>query len=131
VRTRALLACAALVLPVALPAGAQSPGIQRQVLQRAPAGGGEREVLLVKVEIAPGAAAGRHYHPGIETGYVVEGEALMEIDGEAPRRLGPGDSYLVPAGRIHDARAVGHGPVRVLATFVVERGKPLATPAAP
>jgi quercetin dioxygenase-like cupin family protein len=121
----------ALCLPAALPAWAQSPGIQRQVLQRAPAEGGERDVLLVKVEIAPGAAAGRHSHPGIETGYVIEGEALMEIEGEAPRRLGPGDSYLIPAGRIHDARAVGNGPVRVLATFVVERGRPLATPAAP
>jgi quercetin dioxygenase-like cupin family protein len=110
-------------------AHAQSPGIQRQVLQRTAVAGGEREVLLVRIEIAPGAAAGRHSHPGVETGYLLEGEAEMEIDGEAPRRLGPGDTYLVPAGRIHDARALGARPVTVIATFVVERGKPLATPA--
>lgn len=127
---RALLAAATAALALlAGPAPAQSPGIQRQVLQRATSAGGEHDVLLVKVGIAPGASAGRHSHPGIETGYVVEGEAVMELDGEPPRKLGPGDTYLVPAGRIHDARAVGPRPVTVLATFVVERGKPLATPA--
>ena len=127
-RAAVLLAALALALAAAT-APAQSPGIQRQVLQRTAEAGGEREVLLVRVEIAPGAAAGRHSHPGVETGYVLEGEAVMEVDGEAPRRLGPGDTYLVPAGRIHDARAAGARPVTVIATFVVERGKPLATPA--
>ena len=126
-RAAALLAGLALAL-VAAAAPAQSPGIKRQVLQRTAEAGGEREVLLMRVEIAPGVAAGRHSHPGVETGYVLEGEAVMEVDGEAPRRLGPGDTYLVPAGRIHDARAVGARPVTVIATFVVERGKPLATP---
>ena len=115
----------------ALLAVAQGPGIQRQVLQRGASEGGERDVVLVRVEIAPGAAAGRHSHPGIETGYLVEGEAVMEGDGEAPKRLGAGDTYLIPAGRVHDARAVGSRPVTVIATFVVERGKPLAVPAAP
>ncbi|MCM2326284.1 MAG: cupin domain-containing protein [Lysobacter sp.] len=119
---------AGLALAVAT-ATAQSPGIQRQVLQRAAGPDGGHEVLLVRIEIAPGAAAGRHSHPGVETGYLLEGEAVMEVDGEAPRRLGPGDTYLIPAGRIHDARAVGARPVTVIATFVVERGKPLATPA--
>lgn len=110
-------------------AAAQSAAIQRQVLERSTSAGGERDVLLVRVEIAPGAAAGRHFHPGIETGYVVEGETVMEIDGEAPRALGPGDTYLIPAGRIHDARASGKQRVVVIATFVIERGQPLAAPA--
>ncbi len=126
-RARALLA--GLALCAAAAAHGQPPGVQRQVLQRAPGPSDGQEVLLVKVEIAPGAAAGRHSHPGVETGYVVEGEVVMEVDGEAPRRLFPGDSYLVPAGRIHDVRAVGARPARALATFVVERGSPLATPA--
>ncbi len=129
---RASTRVGALVLALcALPAVAQAPGIQRHVLQRGASEGGERDVVLVRVEIAPGAAAGRHSHPGIETGYLVEGEAVMEVDGEAPKRLGPGDTYLIPAGRVHDARAVGSRPVTVIATFVVERGKPLAVPAAP
>ncbi len=127
-RLRAAAALAVLAL-AAGSAAAQSPGIEREVLERSTSAGGERDVLLVRVRIAPGARAGRHSHPGIETGFVLEGEAVMEIDGEPPRRLGPGDSYLVPAGRVHDARAAGPGPVKVLATFVVERGKPLATPA--
>jgi quercetin dioxygenase-like cupin family protein len=127
-RRAALFAVLALALSAAT-APAQSPGIQRQVLQRTAEAGGEREVLLVRIEIAPGVAAGRHSHHGVETGYLLEGEAVMEVEGEAPRRLGPGDTYLIPAGRIHDARAVGARPVTVVATFVVERGKPLATPA--
>lgn len=127
---RVLLAGIALALCAASTPQAQSPGVQRQVLQRAAGPADGLEVLLVRVEIATGAAAGRHSHPGIETGYVVEGEVVMEIEGEAPRTLVPGDSYLVPAGRIHDVRAVGGRPARALATFVVERGRPLATPAA-
>lgn len=127
---KAAAAVAGLALALAAASAlAQAPGIQREVLRRSVLEGGEREMLLVKVVIAPGAAAGRHVHPGIETGWLVEGEAEMEVEGEAPRRLAAGDSYLVPAGRVHDARAVGTRPVTVIATFVVERGKPLATPA--
>jgi quercetin dioxygenase-like cupin family protein len=129
-KARALLACLAVALSAASALQAQQTGVRRQVLQRTAGPADGLEVLLVKVEIAPGAAAGRHSHPGIETGYVVEGEVVMEIEGEAPRTLVPGDSYLVPAGRIHDVRAVGGRPARALATFVVERGKPLAAPAA-
>jgi quercetin dioxygenase-like cupin family protein len=122
-------ACGAALLVAAGLAAAQQPGIQREVLRRAVLEDGSREVLLVKVVIAPGAAAGRHAHPGIETGWLVEGEAEMDVEGEGSRRLAAGDSYLVPAGRAHDARATGTRPVTVIATFVVERGKPLATPA--
>ncbi|MCW5591811.1 MAG: cupin domain-containing protein [Burkholderiales bacterium] len=125
------LAALALALLAAGPLRAEPAAVQRQVLQRSPGPGEAQEVLLVKVEIAPGASTGRHSHPGVETGYVVEGEVVMQVEGEAPRRLVPGDSYLVPAGRIHDVRAVGERPARALATFVVERGKPLAIPVAP
>jgi quercetin dioxygenase-like cupin family protein len=122
----ALLAVALAVVGFAQ---AQSPGIQRTILQRSDLEGGQREVILGLAEIAPGVAAGRHSHPGIETGYVLSGSATIEIDGEAPRVLKAGDSYFVPAGKVHDARTVGDTPVRVLATYVVEKGKPLATPA--
>ena len=128
---RGALAALALALLAAGTLHARPAAVQRQVLQRSAGPGEAQEILLVKVEIAPGASAGRHSHPGVETGYVVDGEVVMEIDGEAPRRLVPGDSYLVPAGRIHDVRAVGGRPARALATFVVESGKPLAAPAAP
>jgi quercetin dioxygenase-like cupin family protein len=128
-RARALILTFALCAAPA--AWAQVPGVVREVLQRAPGPAEGQEVILVKVEIAPGASAGRHSHPGVETGYVVAGEVVMEVEGEAARRLVAGDSYLIPAGRVHDVRAAGGRPARALATFVVERGKPLAAPAAP
>ncbi len=107
-----------------IPAG----GIKRTILQRFDIEGG-REVIVGLAEIAPGASAGRHSHPGVETGYVIEGSATLEIDGEPTRLMKAGESYLIPAGKVHDARAVGSGAARVIATYVVEKGKPLSTPA--
>lgn len=112
----------------AVTAQAQAPGIKRTILQRTDVGGGQ-EVVLGMAEIAPGGATGRHSHPGVETGYVVEGSATLVIDGMPPIAMKAGTSYLIPAGQIHDARNTGDVPVKVLATYVVEKGKPLATPA--
>jgi quercetin dioxygenase-like cupin family protein len=116
-----LAACAAVV------ALAQAPAIKRMIVQRGDVTA-EREAVLGIAEIAAGGSTGRHTHPGIETGYVLEGTTVLAIDGEAPRTLKAGDSYFIPAGRIHDARAEG-GTARVIATYVVEKGKPLASPA--
>ena len=80
-------------------------------------------------EIPAGLAAGRHTHFGTETGYVAEGSVSLEIEGEMPKLLKAGDSYVIPVGNVHDAKTVGDKPVRVIATYVVEKGKPLATPA--
>ena len=91
--------------------------------------GDNREAILGVAEIPPGAAAGRHTHPGVEFGYVVEGSASLEVEGETPKLLKAGDSYTIPMGKIHDAKTVGDKPVKVLATYVVEKGRPLATPA--
>ena len=118
----------AIAATFAVTASGQAPGIKRTLLQRADVGE-NREAILGLAEIAPGAAAGRHTHPGIELGYVVEGSASLEIEGETPKLLKAGDSYMIPAGRIHDAKTVGDQPTKVLATYVVEKGKPLATPA--
>ena len=106
---------------------AQAPGIKRTLLQRGdvPAEG-SREVVLGLAEIAAGGSAGRHWHNGPETGYVIEGTTLLEVDGEAPRTLKAGDSYFIPAGKIHDAKAHAGAAAKVLATYVVEKGKPLA-----
>jgi quercetin dioxygenase-like cupin family protein len=120
-------------LPLVLIAGlaiAQTPGIKRTLLQKGDVPvEGAREVVLGVAEIAAGGAAGRHSHNGPETGYVLEGSTLLEIDGEAPRTLKAGDSYFIPAGRVHDAKAHAGGPAKVLATYVVEKGKPLSIPA--
>ena len=124
-----LLAAAALVAFTAtVDAQTPAPAIKRTLLQRvdiAP----DREVILGMAEIPPGLAAGRHTHFGTETGYVAEGSASLEIEGEMPKLLKAGDSYLIPAGKVHDAKTVGDTPVRVIATYIVEKGKPLSTPA--
>jgi quercetin dioxygenase-like cupin family protein len=80
-------------------------------------------------EIGAGGAAGRHTHPGIETGYVMEGEADLIIEGKPDQRIKAGESYAIPAGVVHDARVHGDKSVKILGIYVVERGKPLATPA--
>ena len=119
----------ALALPlvlVTLAASAQE-GIKRTPLQKTDFPDGYTTVTGL-AEIQPGVAAGRHVHPGIETGYVLEGETVLSVDGQPDRTLRAGDSFTIPAGVPHDARVVGNKPAKVLAIYVVERGKPLATP---
>lgn len=106
---------------------AQAPAIKRTVLQRTDVGN-NMEVVLGLAEIAKGGTTGRHTHFGAEAGYVLEGTSTLEVEGEPTRTLKAGDSYLIPAGKVHNATAV-EGTARVLATYVVEKGKPLATPA--
>ena len=120
-----LIAAIAVLAPGA---DAQAPGIKRTLMQRADLDD-RREVIMGLAEIASGGATGRHTHFGTEVGYVLEGTSILEIDGEPARRLGAGDSYVIPAGKVHDARATGSSPAKVLATYVVDKGKPLATPA--
>ncbi len=122
---------ATLGLAAVLAAGAtaaQAPGIKRTLLQRIDIGN-NMEVILGIAEIAPGGAVGRHTHFGVETGYALAGQSSLEVEGEAPKLLNAGDSYVIPAGKVHDAKVVGDAPAKVLAVYVVEKGKPLATPA--
>lgn len=109
---------------------AQGEAIKRTPLQRAdltdiPG----REAIMGMAEIAPGAAAGRHTHFGFELGYMLEGTTTLEIEGQAPTVIKAGDSYQIPAGKAHDAKNIGSGPAKVLAIYIVEKGKPLATAA--
>ena len=106
---------------------AQTPAIKRTPLQKTDLQGTDREVILGKAEIAPGGETGRHTHPGIETGYVLSGSTTIEIEGEATRVLKAGDSYTIPYGKVHNAKVNGSEPGVVLATYVVEKGKPLRT----
>lgn len=122
---------ATLGLAAVLAAGAtaaQAPGIKRTLLQRIDIGN-NMEVILGIAEIAPGGAVGRHTHFGVETGYALAGQSSLEVEGEPPRLLNAGDSYVIPAGKVHDAKVVGDAPAKVLAVYVVEKGRPLATPA--
>jgi quercetin dioxygenase-like cupin family protein len=111
------------------PLASQAQGIKRTPVTRADVAAPGKEALVMKVELAPGASAGRHTHPGDEISYVTEGEGELLIDGEAPRKLKAGEAFVVPAGKVHDARNVGAAPMRLIGVYVVEKGKPVATPA--
>lgn len=87
-----------------------------------------REGVQVLAEFAPGAAAGKHTHPGEEMGYILEGTLQLEIQGKPPVTLNAGQAFFVPANTVHDGKNVGKGPLKVLATYIVEKGKPVATP---
>jgi quercetin dioxygenase-like cupin family protein len=103
----------------------QAPGIERTDLQRHPLGVPGREVLQVRVDFAPGVAFGRHRHPGEELVYVIEGLLEYQVEGQPPVTLQAGEVLFIPAGVIHSARNVGSGNGAELATYVVEKGKPL------
>jgi len=106
-------------------ASAQQPGVKRTDLQRHDLSAPGREVVQVRVELAPGVAFGRHWHPGEEIIYVLEGTLEYEVEGKPPVTLRAGDVLFVPARTIHAARNVGRGTGAELATYVVEKGKPL------
>ena len=108
---------------------AQQSGFKRTVLQQVDLSVPGREAVTALAELQPGAAAGRHTHPGEEVGYVIEGTVLVEIEGKAPMTLTGGKAFLIPAGAIHNATNKGSGAARILATYIVEKGKPVATPA--
>jgi quercetin dioxygenase-like cupin family protein len=110
-------------------AQAQQPATKRIDLQRHDLSAPGREVIQARVEIAPGATAPRHSHPGEEIIYVLEGALEYQIDGKPPVTLKAGDVFFVPAGAIHSAKNVGSGTGAELATYVVEKGKPLLVPA--
>lgn len=107
---------------------AQPAGLTRAMLLRTDLGIEGKEALVGTAELAPGAAAGRHAHPGDEIGYVLEGTAVLEVDGQPPVVLKAGDAYHVGRGRAHDARNAGPMPAKVVAVWVVDKGAPLAAP---
>jgi quercetin dioxygenase-like cupin family protein len=84
-----------------------------------------REVIQVRVDFAPGAAFGMHTHPGEEVAYVLEGSLEYQFEGKLPITLKTGDSLFIPAGTPHAARNVGSVNAAELATYLVEKGKPL------
>ncbi len=113
---------------LALRAQSQQPGIERTDLQRHDLSLAGREVVQVRVDFAPGAAFPEHSHPGEEIAYVIEGSLEYRIEGR-PLTLEAGEVLFVPAGTIHAAKNVGHANAAELATYIVEKGKPLVVPA--
>lgn len=108
---------------------AQAPGLSRQLVGKADVSVPGREAVVARVEVPPGAKAGRHTHPGDEISYVIEGEAMLLVDGQPPRKVKAGESFVIPAGVVHDAHNDSNAPIKLVGVYIVEKGKPLATPA--
>ena len=107
---------------------AQQPAFKRTEVQRGDLTVGGREAVQAIAEIPAGVQSGRHTHPGEEVGYVLEGPVVVEIDGKPARTLKTGEGFIIPANIVHNARNTGSGTAKVLATYIVEKGKPVATP---
>src|SRR5262245_60389807 len=108
---------------------AQAPGFTRKLVQDQNLSVADRHAVQALAEFVPGGVAGKHTHPGEELGYVMEGTLELQIEGQPPRLVKAGESFFVPAGVVHDGKNVGSGPAKVLATYIVEKGKPVASPA--
>jgi quercetin dioxygenase-like cupin family protein len=127
-KTNQIFAAAALIVASALApdlALAQWPGITRTDLMRDDLSAPGREVIQALVRFAPGVSAPRHSHPGEELVYVVEGVFEYQLDGRPPVTVKAGEVLFIPAGTPHAVKNVGSGDAAELATYLVEKGRPL------
>lgn len=109
-------------------APAATSGLNRKLLSRMDGPTAGYETIVMEVEIEPGVLIGRHTHPGIESGYVVSGEVSLPIEGQGVKALKAGDGFQVPANTPHGGEKNGAGKVKLVSTYIVEKGKPLASP---
>ena len=132
VATCAICAAAGLVPAGAIAAdvkGTQTGGLTRKLLSQMDGPAPGYVTIVAEVEIGPGVLVARHTHPGIESGYIVSGGLDLPIEGMPTRSLKPGDGFQVPVGRPHAGAKNGPEKTVVVSTYVVEKGKPLASPA--
>jgi quercetin dioxygenase-like cupin family protein len=108
---------------------AASGGVTRKILSKTDGPAAGYETVLVEATIEPGVAVGRHTHPGVESAYVLEGGFELPIQGQETRMLKAGDGFQVPPETPHAGGKPGTTKTRVLITYVVQKGKPLASPA--
>jgi quercetin dioxygenase-like cupin family protein len=106
----------------------QTAGLKRIPLQKFDVPPGERETVQAIAEIAPNTDVARHTHPGPEVDYILEGDLTLTVGNEPPKTYKAGDGFYVAQGTPHAAKSGPNG-AKVLATYIVEKGKPLATPA--
>jgi quercetin dioxygenase-like cupin family protein len=106
----------------------QSQNIKRTPLQKFDVPGTNYETVIGIAEIMPNVSIGRHTHPRPESGYMLAGDMVLMVQGQPDKTVKTGESYQVPVGAIHDAKTGPQG-AKVIATYVVEKGKPLASPA--
>lgn len=107
------------------------PGFKRTELSRHDSSTPGHEIVLARAEFQPGGSVPKHTHPGEEVAYVLEGELILEVEGKPPQHLKAGDNFYLAGGTVHTAKNPGKKGAAVLATYIIEKGKPLATPVSP
>lgn len=132
---RAMLCVAAVMFATLVgfsPVAAQQANqqIKRTILQKSDVPGTNYETVFGIAEIAPNAEFASHTHPGTESSYLVEGSITLNVKGQPTREVKAGESVFIPAGVPHSGSAGASG-AKILAAWVVEKGKPLASPAEP
>ena len=129
-RSRTMVALALTVLAGSTTAlFAQAPGFSRTMVTKGDIADPSREAVIARVEIIPGGVVGWHTHPGEEISYITDGQATLMIAGQAPRKVSAGEGFVIPAGVVHNARNEGASAVKLVGVYVVEKCKPLASPA--
>jgi len=110
---------------------AQQSGVKRtELLKTAIAGMEGKEAVMYMAELPPGAAAGKHTHPGEEFAYILDGTLTLEPQGQEPKTYKAGEVFHNPAKVVHDAKNTSTtGPTKVLVFLIAEKGQPLASPA--
>lgn len=117
-----------LTLAAIVAVGAQAPAVKRTVLQQGDLSVAGREAVMALAELPQGGATGRHTHPGEEISYVLEGTVIIEVDGKPAMTKKAGEVFMIPAGTVHNAHNKAAGAAKVIATYVIEKGKPVTTP---
>ena len=112
---------------VEAPAQAQAGGVVRKMLSTIDYPGDGKVSILMTLEAPEGTVIARHTHPGIESSVVTEGELELEVQGQPAKRFVAGEGFQVPPGTPHGGKVLKNA--RLAITYVVEKDKPLASPA--
>lgn len=127
--TRGGVAAAALALATIGLAAQQAPAFKRTVLQQVELTVPGREAVMALAEFPAGSETGKHTHPGEEISFVEAGPFVLEVDGQPAKTLKTGEVFNVPAGKVHNGHPAPGGTAKVVATYVIEKGKPVSSPA--
>lgn len=120
-----IAALAAFILPSSVMAQQTVNG--RTELQRHDLSVPGREMVQVRVDVEKGMSFPEHKHPGEEIIYVLEGVLEYHVEGKQPVTLKAGDVLFIPYGTVHSVKNVGDTKASELATYIVEKDKPLVT----
>ncbi|MFZ6658895.1 cupin domain-containing protein [Undibacterium sp. TJN19] len=110
---------------------AQNSGVTRTPVIQADSSIPGKEDYIFRIDIAGGGKVDWHTHPGDEISYVEHGELELLIANQAPRKIKPGEGFVIPAGVVHSAKNHGKDPIKLVGVYVLEKGQPVASPASP